>query len=260
VSHVPPPPAPPEARPLDEVGAVQALVVAVRNRILSGLFLVLPAILTFVILGYLYRTITTWVLNPVAAQIARLANSQLSADLPEWWVKFFAPLLAIVLILGILYVLGHLVRSRIFQVFDWVLLRVPVVTTIYKATRSLVSSLQGEGGASRFQRVVLVPFPYPGSKALAFVTRSMSDKATGRTILCVCVLTGVVPPAGFTLFVPEEEVTDVDWTVDQTLQAILTGGLTAPSSIGYFGPVTQTPPPGPTISDELDAPVSIRGK
>ncbi len=202
---------------------------------MSGLLLVLPAILTFVILGYLYRTITAWLLNPVAAQIARLANAQLKTELPEWWVHYFAPLLAIILILGILYILGYLVRSRIFRVMDWVLLRVPVVTIIYKATRGLVSSLQGEGGAARFQRVVLVPFPCPGSKALAFVTRSLTDQQTGRTILCVCVLTGVVPPAGFTLFVPEEEVTDVDWTVDQTLQAIVTGGLTAPSTIGYFG-------------------------
>jgi len=98
----------------------------------------------------------------------------------------------------------------------------------------LVSSLQGDGGLNRFQRVVLVPFPHPGSRALAFVTRSLKDEATDRTILCVCLLTGVVPPAGFTLFVPEEEVTEIQWTVDQTLQAILTGGLTAPSTIGYF--------------------------
>lgn len=226
------------------MGAVRALFVAIRNRIVSGLLLVLPAILTFVVLGYLYRTITTWVLNPVASRIAGLASSRLSVDLPEWWVNYFAPVLAVILILAILYVLGYLVRSRIFQVFDWVLLRVPVVTTVYKAARGLVTSLQGEGGAARFQRVVLVPFPCPSSKALAFVTRALTDKATGRRVLCVCVLTGVVPPAGFTLFIPEDDVIDIDWTVDQTLQAIVTGGLNAPTEIMYFGKgESNTPSP-----------------
>ncbi|MFO0958760.1 MAG: DUF502 domain-containing protein [Isosphaeraceae bacterium] len=222
--------------PLDEMGAVHALLLAIRNRILSGLFLVLPAILTFVILGYLYQILTTWVLNPVASMLVRLANARLNLDgtLPDWWIKFFSPLLAIALILSILYLLGYLVRSRLFQLFDAILLRVPVVTTVYKGVSGVVSSLQGDGGMSRFQRVVLVPFPHAGSRALAFVTRTLRDEATGRKILCVCLLTGVVPPAGFTLFVPEEEVTEVDWTIDQTLQAILTGGLTTPPTIPYF--------------------------
>ena len=70
--------------------------------------------------------------------------------------------------------------------------------------------------------------------ALAFVTNTLRDATTDRTILCVTLLTGVMPPSGFTLFVPEENVTDIDWSMNQTLQAILSGGITAPASIHYF--------------------------
>jgi uncharacterized membrane protein len=92
------------------------------------------------------------------------------------------------------------------------------------------------------RRVVLVEFPHPGSRALAFVTKTLRDQETDRTILCVCVLTGVFPPAGFTLFVPEENVVDVDWSMNQTLQTIISGGITAPSCVRYHaGPV---PPHG----------------
>ena len=90
-------------------------------------------------------------------------------------------------------------------------------------------------------------FPHPGSKALAFVTKTLPTPSTGRTILCVCVLTGVVPPSGFTLFVPEEEVTDVDWSVNQTLQAILSGGITAPAMIHYTRGL-HAPPTGPIVN------------
>ena len=77
---------------------------------------------------------------------------------------------------------------------DWVLLHVRVVTTIYRAVSNVVQSLGDQGKGPRFQRVVLVEFPHPGMRALAFVTNALRDATTDRTILCVCVLTGVVPP------------------------------------------------------------------
>ena len=66
------------------------------------------------------------------------------------------------------------------------------------------------------------------------MTNSLRDVTTGRTILTVCVLTGLMPPAGFTLFVPEESVTNIAWSVNDTLQSILSGGITAPSTIHFF--------------------------
>ena len=92
---------------------------------------------------------------------------------------------------------------------------------------------QLRGGAD-FKRVVLVPFPHPGARSLAFVTNSLHDVTTGRTILAVFVLTGIMPPAGFTLFVPEESVTNIAWSANDTLQAMLSGGITAPPTIHFY--------------------------
>jgi uncharacterized membrane protein len=128
-----------------------------------------------------------------------------------------------------------------------VLFRVPVVTTIYKALSNVFQSLASQFEQPKSQRVVLVAFPHPGSRALAFVTNSLSDAATGKTILSVCVLTGVFPPAGFTLFVPEDSVTELDWSVNQTLQVILSGGITAPATIDFSGGTSGTPAGGPIV-------------
>jgi uncharacterized membrane protein len=46
-------------------------------------------------------------------------------------------------------------------------------------------------------------------------------------------MTGFMPPAGFTLFVPEDSVTNIAWNVNDTLQAIISAGLTAPPTIHY---------------------------
>ncbi len=251
---------------LDEIGALRALLRAIKNRIFSGLVVALPILITFYILYWIHLFLRENVLDPLATRANALIQSlgpesrvvQISQGLPGWWVEIAAPLVAIVTIAALLYVLGYLVRSRIFKVIDWLLLKVPGVTTIYQAVSSVFQALDSQrpGSTPRFKRVVLVSFPHPGMRSLGMVTNSLRDAATGRTILCVCVLTGVMPPTGFTLFVPEEEVTDLDWTMQQTLQAIVSGGITCPSRIAYYVPApTQIVlPDGTPAADTIAAP------
>ncbi|MEO6809022.1 MAG: DUF502 domain-containing protein [Isosphaeraceae bacterium] len=222
-----PPPSPPGT------GVIHALANAVKSRILSGLILALPIVITFWIFFQLYSTLQRLVLNPIALQVNHLIGNRTSDWLPDWWLRIVAPLVAIVAVLGFLYVLGYFVRSRVALMLDRLMLHLPIVTIVYKAVRNLFHSLDDQRHAAKPQRVVLVPFPYPGMRALAYVTKTLHDADTRETILCVCILTGVVPPAGFTLFVPETDVIDLDWTVNEMLQAVLTGGITVPEVIRF---------------------------
>jgi uncharacterized membrane protein len=219
--------------PAHAAGPFRSLFLAIRTRIISGLLLALPIVLTFWIVFWLYTTVTQGVLEPLAQLIGPWFQSPVAQSL--WWKRFVNPLIAGVLVLSFLFFLGSVARSWVTRLIDGVLLRVPVVTTIYKALSNVSQSLASQFQHPQFQRVVLVPFPHPGSRALAFVTNTLRDAATGKTILSVCVLTGVFPPAGFTLFVPEETVTELEWSVNQTLQAIISGGITAPPTIQYSG-------------------------
>jgi uncharacterized membrane protein len=237
-------PVPPHLH-LNEVGALRALLTAVRTRIMSGLVLALPIVLTFWIVYWLYTTLTQAVLDPLALALGPLFNSRWAQTL--WWKRVVNPLIAIVLVLSFLYFLGWVARSWVSRAIDNVLLHVPVVTTIYKALSNVFQSLANQYQSKRDQRVVLVKFPHPGSRALAFVTNTLLDASTGKTILSVCVLTGVFPPAGFTLFVPEESVTDLDWSVNQSLQVILSGGITSPATIRFFEGLDVSQAAGPII-------------
>jgi uncharacterized membrane protein len=218
-----------------ELDALRALYGAVKSRIFSGLLLALPFVITIWIIYWLYSTLQGIVLDPIAHLIKTYVIGDRVKQLPFWWNRVVAPVVAIATVLAFLYFLGYLVRSRVARVIDWLMLRVPGVTIIYKAVRGMFQSLEGTGTGrgGQFKRVVLVSFPHPGMRALAFVTKSLRDADTGRTILCVCILTGVMPPSGFTLFVPEEDVIEVDWTVNEVLQVILSGGLTSPGIIRY---------------------------
>lgn len=219
-----PPDSPPKRRTI--LGAVEA-------RIISGLLVVLPAVITVWIVFMLYKTFRSYVIDPIVQGIMYLRGSRVTARMPEWWADYMAPLIALVLVLILLYLLGLFVRSRMYRWVDAMFLHVPVVKPIYQAVQNLFEALEQQRKSPQFKRVVLVEFPQPGMRSLGLVTNTLKDQTTGRNILCVVVLTGVVPPAGFTLFVPEESVTDIDWSMNDALQSIVTGGLTAPGTIGY---------------------------
>jgi uncharacterized membrane protein len=141
-----------------------------------------------------------------------------------------------------LYFLGFVARSRVISLFDTFLKRVPIVTSIYSAASRMFQSLGGAGDMSRFKRVVLVSFPHLGMRVPAFVTSSCRDLATGRTILCVYVPTTPLPTSGYMLLVPEEEVTDLDWSLEEAIQAVVSFGLTAPEDVRYFPTDEQQAP------------------
>lgn len=160
-------------------------------------------------------------------------------ELPGWWDNGVLPLLNIVTVLFILYFLGLFARGRMHRTLDWVLMHVPVVTTIYKAVRGAFQAVEmQEASANKFKRVVLVDFPHPGTKVPAFVTRSLRDEKAGRIILCLYVPTTPLPTSGYLILVPEEDVVELDWNINETLQAVISGGLTAPDHIDYFGKAT----------------------
>jgi uncharacterized membrane protein len=226
-----------------------------RTRLIGGLIFALPIAITFSIVYWMLITLQSFVLNPLAKVTAWLQayfrHYPALESLPDWWYEIASPILAILLGIGTLYFLGLALQSWVYRWVEWLMMKVPVVNTIYRAVRNVVQSLgsqlQSGGG---FKRVVLVEFPHPGMKSLGLVTNTLRDVTTGRTILTVYIMTGIMPPAGFTLFVPEDSVTNIAWNVNDTLQAILSGGITTPPTIHYVeGLHTPLPAGGGPIVD-----------
>jgi uncharacterized membrane protein len=219
----------------------------IRDRILGGLILVLPILITFWVIRWLYSILEEKVIDPLALLVLwKLDLITSSTALPYWFESYAAPVLAILLALILLYCLDFFADTRLSRVFGWALTRVPVISQIYNPLRKMFQALEKQPGQQSLQRLVLVKFPHPGVKLPAFVTASCRDIETQKVLLCVYVPTTPVPTSGFFLLVPEEEVTELNWDSDQTLQAIMSGGLTAPPMVSYF----STRPPGNFVPSE----------
>ena len=215
-----------------------------RNRVFSGLFLALPILITFFVIQWLYDLLAQRLILPIASQVALWWETNQSGDqegVSLWITQVLAPLIAVFIILSILFLLGMFFKSRVHRLIDWFFLQVPFVNTIYKSVKQVIDAFQHSStGTKRFQRVVLISFPHPGAKVPAFVTSSCRDRATGQSILCVYVPTTPIPTSGYMLLIPESEVIDLNWDLQETLQAIVSGGITVPSDVDYF-PANSSP-------------------
>lgn len=208
----------------------------VRDRILGGLMLVLPILITLWLIHWLYSGLEQYVIDPLAKLIlSQVGRRQPDTELPFWFETFAAPLLAILIVLMILYGLGFFVNSRLRRVIDSIVLRVPGVSVFYDGLRKVLQFMDKQPGQQRPHRVVLVAFPHAGMKVPAFVTGTCRDLQTQKVILCVYVPTTPVPTSGYFLLVPEEEAIELNWTAEESLQAIISAGLTAPRLVSYFG-------------------------
>lgn len=142
-------PLPPSSPKRNEISAFRAPNNAIKSRIFSGLVLALPVVITFWIIYQLYSALQGLVLNPIAMLVNRLLGNRASDWLPDWWIRIVAPLIAIVAVLGFLYVLGYFVRSRLAQLIDRVMLRLPIVTIVYKAVRTVFDSFDNQRQAAK---------------------------------------------------------------------------------------------------------------
>lgn len=83
---------------------------------------------------------------------------------------------------------------------------------------------------------MLIDLPSSEMKALGLLTRTLHDSETGEKLAVVYVPTAPNPTSGYIEIVPLQSVVITDWTFDQAMSFVVTGGSTPliRSDIGGF--------------------------
>ena len=213
-------------------------LITLRNRVIAGVVLLLPLFITYVVIKWLYDTFIAVLIGPIRDFLLRIWYPDAETLEPTTWFGWsivgLASLAAFALGIAMLFIAGMFFQSRLHRLLDWFLSSVPGVKTIYTGVRNVVDAFRASSqGNEKFKRVVLVKFPHSGMKAPAFVTSEIKETNSNRTILCVYVPTTPLPTSGYMLLVPEDEVVPLDWDLEETLQAIVSGGISVPSEVRY---------------------------
>ena len=151
--------------------------------------------------------------------------------MPRWQVvPIFICVFTIVLyFLGRLFTLG---MGRWFvKGFDHAILSIPIVNKVYGSVKQVTDFAFSEREIE-FNRVVAIQYPREGIWSLGFVTGdSMREiaEATGEQMLSVLMPTSPMPMTGFTVTVKKSEAIDLNLTVDEAIQFVVSCGVVVPS-------------------------------
>ena len=210
---------------------------------LTGLLTLLPIWLTWVVVKFVFvllSDISKPLIGPLLATAAE-RNPMSFGWLVEPWVQTtFALCATLLVILGSGVMARIVIGQTLLRWFEGLVKRIPLANTIYGSARQLLDILQTKPDGT--QRVVLIDFPHPEMKTLGFVTKVMREEGTGRELAAVYVPTTPNPTSGYLEIVPVEKMTPTDWTVDQAMSFIISGGAVSPESIPFAPPAHDGTP------------------
>ena len=208
--------------------------------LVTGVVTIIPLWITWWVMAFIFDQLTL-VGMPAVRVLAGRINGPTDPLINLLLHPIVQSLVAAILTLFALYFLGFLtsfvIGRRLIALIEAILHRIPLVQTVYGSVQQLMRSLESQ--PDKPQRVVLIEFPGPHMRALGFVTKTLVDEHTGVELAAVYVPTTPNPTSGYVQIVPTERLIATDWTVDEGMRFIISGGTIGPDRMRYFesGPI-----------------------
>jgi uncharacterized membrane protein len=187
--------------------------------LLKGLLAILPIGLTLYLVYWLGVTTET------------LLSGPLKLALPDAWYRPGMGLVAgflLLLLVGVL--VNAFVVRRMLAFGESLLLRIPVVKTVYAALRDLTNLVRTSDRKRELERVVMVRMG-PG-RVIGFVTQEnatlpgvLAADGRQREPLVAVYLPMSYQIGGYTLYLPRDQIEATDLSVEAAMRIVLTGGL-----------------------------------
>ncbi|MEZ4387643.1 MAG: DUF502 domain-containing protein [Candidatus Krumholzibacteriia bacterium] len=184
-----------------------------QRHFLTGLLAVTPLAVTLWVLVKSYELINV-TMRPWLRRIPHLTETYPDQLLT---VIAFVSFLLLIVLVGL--ATRSLVGVAFFNVVERAIWRIPVVKTIFVATKQIASVFLTDK-RSAFKQVVLFEYPRLGCHSLGFVTRDED----GSPLLSVFLPTTPNPTSGYMLLLPRADVEFLSLTVEDGIKLIISGG------------------------------------
>lgn len=202
----------------------------IKKHFITGLVILLPLAVTAALVFFIINFLT----NPFVGVIETFLEKY------PWYQRFYAPIhfgFQISMLFALFFftaMLGFLARIVVFKsflkVYDYILHRIPVIKTVYKASQQVIKTILGSSSQS-FKQVVMVKFPTEGSYSLGLIS-SQAPLACTKTsgsgaggLVTVFVPTTPNPTSGFLMMYPVEDVIYIDMKVEDAFKYIISCGV-----------------------------------
>lgn len=201
------------------------LVSRLRTYFLTGTIVIAPISITI----YLTWSFIEYVDQRVKPLVIPLIPHHYQDLLP-----LSVPGLGVVLVMVGLTLVGaltaNLLGRTIVRIGERIVDRMPIVRGIYNVLKQLFETVLKDS-SDAFQYAALVEYPRRGLYTIGFVagdTKGEVVRRTAKDLVSVYVPTTPNPSSGFILFIPREDVTILDMSVEQAMKYVISVGVVVP--------------------------------
>ena len=196
----------------------KSLFSSIRNNFIAGIVVLIPIGIT------LYLTVF----------FIKISSKILPKEInPNHYLPYNIPgleiLISVILITLIGWISLSFLGKKLFDFFENILNKIPILRTIYSAVGQLTETFTKNKNNKK--SVVLIEYPRKGTWAVGFATkenRGEIKNKVGEELINVFVPTTPNPTSGFLLMFPKKEVIFLDITFEQASKFIVSAGSTDP--------------------------------
>lgn len=194
----------------------------IKGYLIAGLLVWLPILVTVLVL----RSI----LELVDKTLALLPDHLHPAVLFGFNIPGLGLVFAFLILFGTGIIVTNFLGRRIVHLAEKILDKIPLVRTIYKSTKQVVTTIFSSNSDS-FRNVVLIEYPRKGVWSIAFQTGSGKSKVNASSdeeLITVFIPTTPNPTSGFLLLVPKSQAVDLEMSIDEALKMVISLGVVQP--------------------------------
>jgi len=202
--------------------------------ILIGLLTAAPLVITWWIISFLFAQLSaigTPLVRGLAGGIRPTSPEVADLIVNDALLSVVAAVIVLAFLLLLGWSAGRVIGQRLIELLETLISAIPFVDSIYRASKRFLAVAGGSAEGER--RVVLIDFPSPEMKTIGLLTKTLQDSDTGEKLAVVYVPTAPNPTSGYIEIVPLRSIVFIDWTFDQAMSFVVTGGSSAPDKIRY---------------------------
>ena len=207
-----------------------------RSSFLTGLVVIAPVWLTiwliWSVVGWIDGAVLPWV--PNSYQPDRLIQDLLGLSRDS---QINVRGIGVIIFLMFTIIVGWMAKGimgrSLIRVAESLVERTPVVRSIYSGIKQISETIFAQTERS-FEKACLIEYPRKGIWAIGFISTTAKGEITKRAgnsgdMLSIFLPTTPNPTSGFLLFLPEEDVIELEMTVEDAAKLVISAGLVYPN-------------------------------
>jgi uncharacterized membrane protein len=212
------------------------LFARLRSSFLTGIVVIAPVGLTI----WLLWSVMGWVDSVILPLVP-------STILPEKYIGINLRGIGLIIFLLFTIIIGWIAKGilgrSMISFAESLVQRMPVVRTIYSGIKQISETVFAQSERS-FEKACLIQYPRKGIWAIGFVSTEAKGEVykqinPNNKLMSIFLPTTPNPTSGFLLFLPKEDVIELEMSVEDAAKLVISAGLVYPNAKDPTRPEVQ---------------------